>query len=134
VRLWREAMGAYIASGRYSPGRHLLVLDGIPRNVPQAELLSDSINVVCIVHLVCANEDQMIERLKRRALAENRADDADEAVIRHRFEVYHRQSRPVLDYYPHKLVLTVEALATPEEVAKNIQGGLAPLRRPNVAQ
>ncbi|MGE3314733.1 MAG: adenylate kinase family protein [Planctomycetaceae bacterium] len=128
VKLWQEAMRENISAGWYKPESDLLILDGIPRSVAQAKYLDDSIEVLGILHLTSSNENAMIERLKRRALAENRADDADENVIRHRFEVYHQQSQPVLDYYPRSLRKHIEALATPEEVAKSIQRELAPIR------
>lgn len=128
VRLWKEAMRANIAAGWYNPQSDLLVLDGIPRSVAQAKYLDDSIDVLGILHLSTSNEDAMVERLKLRALAENRADDANENVIRHRFEIYHQQSQPVLDFYPKHLRRNIEALATPEEVAKNIQRELLPIR------
>jgi adenylate kinase len=128
VRLWQEAMRENIAAGWYNPEKDLLILDGIPRNVVQAKFLEGSINVLGILHLSTSNEDAMVERLKRRALAENRADDADENIIRHRFEVYHQMTQPVLDFYPKPLRRNIEAIATPEEVAKNIQRELAPIR------
>jgi adenylate kinase len=128
VKLWKEAMRENVAAGWYKPESDLLILDGIPRNVAQAKFLEDSINVLGILHLSTSNEDAMVERLKLRALAENRADDADEDVIRHRFDVYHQQSQPVLDYYPRSLRRNIEALATPEEVSRNIQRELAPIR------
>lgn len=128
VKLWQQAMRENISAGWYKPDTDLLILDGIPRSVAQAKYLDDSIEVLGILHLSSMNENAMVERLKRRAIAENRADDADENVIRHRFEVYHEQSQPVLNYYPKELRKHIEALATPEEVAKNIQRELAPIR------
>ena len=39
VRLWRNFIGDCTRSGRFHPDQDILVLDGIPRNVRQAELL-----------------------------------------------------------------------------------------------
>lgn len=128
VKLWREAMRENVAAGWYKPNRDLLILDGIPRNVVQAKGLEDSLEVLGILHLVSSNEDAVVERLRKRAIAENRADDADENVIRHRFEVYHQQTQPVLDFYPRQVRRNIEALATQEEVARNIQRELDPIR------
>ena len=76
------------------------MLDGIPRSVAQAKLLEETIQVVKVIHLVCSDMNKMVERLRRRALKENRFDDASDAVIRKRLDVYDRETRPVLDYYP----------------------------------
>jgi len=37
--------------------------------------------------------------LKKRALKENRFDDASDEVIRRRLETYDHESKPVLDFY-----------------------------------
>ena len=98
VELWQENMNARKVLNDYKPNTDLLVLDGIPRNAEQAELLTSHIEVLKVVHLVCADKEKMIERLRRRALKENRADDAREEVIRHRWDIYEEESRPLLAF------------------------------------
>src|SRR5260221_1668878 len=39
VQLWRQFIGNSMKIGRFHPEQDTLVLDGIPRNVPQAEIL-----------------------------------------------------------------------------------------------
>ncbi len=63
----------------------------------------------------------MIGRMKRRAEIECRKDDADEDVIRRRFDVYRQETKPVLDYYPRELIAEIDALGTPDEVAAAIK-------------
>src|SRR5438309_12121121 len=46
VRLWRENIQAQTKLGRFDPDRDTLVLDGIPRNLRQAKMLRDALNVV----------------------------------------------------------------------------------------
>ena len=72
VELWQENMNARTVLNDYKPNVDLLVLDGIPRNVLQAELLTSHIEVLMVLHLICRDKDKMIERLRRRALKENR--------------------------------------------------------------
>lgn len=120
VRLWRSAVDEHIAEGRYRPESDMLILDGIPRNVRQSELLERLVNVLCVIHLEASNIDEMVRRMKRRALKENRVDDADEKVIRRRFDVYRRESAPVLDYYPADVRCTVDALRSPAEVLRSV--------------
>ena len=99
----------------------MLVLDGIPRNIHQAKMLDPYIEVVKLIAL-CAthHHEEMVRRLKSRALKENRLDDANEKTIAHRLEVYDRESRPVLEYYPERLRVDVDALQSPIEVAHDI--------------
>ena len=87
------------------------------------------IHVLSLVHLACEDEDAMVERLRRRALKENRADDAREEVIRHRWTVYEEETQPVIDYYPSLLVSAVDALATPAEVLQHILELVAPIQQ-----
>ena len=120
VALWRESIEGMVASRRFSPDRDLLVLDGIPRNAEQARILADYIEVERVFHLVCSDEARMFERLRRRALKENRLDDASDEVIRRRWEVYERESQPVLECYPERLVENIDAFDTPIRVLHDI--------------
>ena len=74
-----------------------------------ARRFGEHIEVLKIVHLKCADLEAMVHRIRRRAIRENRADDAQESIIRRRFEVYEQQTRPVLEYYPPRLIAEVDA-------------------------
>ena len=121
IRIFRDAVQRLAESRQFNAGEDTLVLDGIPRNVNQCRILDNDIRVVRIIHLVSFDAEAMVARLKKRAQLEGRKDDADEAVIRHRLDVYRRQTAPVLEYYPQSLVLEIDALGTPDEVAAAIQ-------------
>ena len=107
----------------------MLVLDGIPRNPHQVEMLRDTINVLHIVYLVCADMDKMIDRIKRRAIRDNRADDANEEVIRSRFEVYLKESEPVINAYPANTISQIDAMRSPAEVLVDVLQKLIPVRK-----
>ena len=109
-------------------GKGQLVLDGIPRNLKQAEFLEDTIDVVKVIHLVCADKTKMVERLRRRALKENRFDDASDAVIRKRLEVYERETRPLLGFYPPDRIVRVEATMSQIRVLNLMVEILVPLK------
>lgn len=128
IRIWRKGLEGLIAMSRYKPHEDILVLDGIPRSVPQAELLKEHIDVLGVVYLECSDENAMIARIKRRAIKENRADDANEAVIRRRYEIYHTESAPVIDCYPSELVSRVDAMGSPAEVLSQILACLIPIQ------
>ena len=98
VRMWAESLHAHEVLGDFKPKSDLLILDGIPRTVEQARLMEQHIDVLAVIYLVCDNREEMIRRLRRRALKENRPDDADEKVIRKRWEVYEQETAQVLEY------------------------------------
>ncbi|CAG0948434.1 adenylate kinase [Phycisphaerales bacterium] len=128
VKMWHQNMHARTVLSDYKPRADLLVLDGIPRNVNQAKLLEKHINVLQIIHLVCPNKEEMIQRLRRRALKENRIDDAKEDVIRKRWEVYEKETFPVLDYFPSNKVREVNATGSPARVLQHILECVVPIQ------
>ncbi len=124
VEFWHQNMHARTVLGHYKPQEDILVLDGIPRNVNQAELLGANLDVLKVLHLTCKNQDLMMERLRRRALKDNRADDARGDVILRRWEVYQEESDPVIAYYPPDRILEVDATRSPAEVLQDILAGV----------
>jgi adenylate kinase len=128
VKMWQHNMHARTVLSAYKPQSDLLVLDGIPRNVNQAKLLEKYINVLMVVHLVCPDKEQMIKRLGRRALKENRFDDANEEVIRRRWRVYERETFPVLKYYPKSIIRDVDATGSPGRVLEAILESVVPVQ------
>jgi adenylate kinase len=129
VRLWRENIDAQTRSGRFNPARDILVLDGIPRNAHQAQMLSDTLDVRAIFFLHCTDFEKLVERLQRRALRENRLDDANLDVIRHRLKTYEKESRPVIDYYDPKLLHQIDSTQTPIEVLAGVLAVVAKIQK-----
>jgi len=128
IKMWQQNMHARTVLSDYKPSQDLLVLDGIPRNVHQAELMKKHINVLLVVHLVCPDKEEMIKRLRRRALKENRADDAKEEVIRRRWQVYEKETFPVLDFYSRQIVREVDAVGSPARVLEHILQHVVPVQ------
>ncbi len=120
VRLFKQHIAEQVSTGLIDPDYHLLILDGIPRTRAQVELLEDFIAVKRIVHLIVEDTDALIARLSARALKQNRPDDADREVIKTRIEVYERETRPVLDAYPKKLLARVNGDQPPLAVLRDI--------------
>jgi adenylate kinase len=54
--------------------------------------------------------------MRKRALKDNRIDDANESVIQHRISTYEMETKPILDYYPAEKVTTIDATQTPVRV------------------
>jgi adenylate kinase len=120
IRLWRQSIDESKATRRFNPDRDMLVLDGIPRNVPQAEILSGVLDVRGVFNLTCSDISKMVERLQRRALRENRLDDANLTTIQARLKTYESDTKPVLDFYGPKLVHTIDSTQTPVNVLRDI--------------
>ncbi|MGY8887877.1 MAG: adenylate kinase [Flavobacteriales bacterium] len=79
------------------------IFDGFPRTTAQAEALDafltsrgDSIETMLSLEV---EESELKKRLLARSVTSGRADDADEAVIQKRINVYHAETAPVADFY-----------------------------------
>jgi adenylate kinase len=128
VKLWRQYVQGMEMINAFHPETEILVLDGIPRNVQQAKLLEDTIEVAKVIYLRCADLNKMVERLRRRALKENRFDDANDEVIHRRLVAYETQTRPVLDFYPKHKIETVDATMSQIRVLNDILKVLVPIK------
>ena len=126
VRLWQQHVEQLIARELYNPEVDLLLLDGIPRSVPQSESMKEYIDPHMIIHLVCENLDEMVRRMQKRATEQGRPDDADESVIRKRFEVYSEQTAPVLACYDDSIISNIDALGTQAEVLLRVLSAVLP--------
>src|SRR6266498_2307067 len=115
-----KAFLAAVEAHKFKPDIDTLVLDGIPRNLGQAKIMDEMIDVKKVFHLACPDRETLFYRLKKRALKENRLDDANEEVIQRRLDTYETESKPVLSYYPQELVTVVDATQPPAKVLLDI--------------
>ena len=120
IKLWRQFIKNTTQIGRFHPDHDTLVLDGIPRNVQQAEILKDALDVVAIFYLKSANEKNLVHRIQRRAIKENRLDDANLSIIRERLVTYEKETKPLLQFYGRHLVHRINADQTPAKVLSDI--------------
>ena len=101
IELIRERLGA-------SDTTEGFILDGFPRNVAQAEALDRMLEEIdrelTAVLYFQVPDELAVERLHVRALQEGRTDDTPE-IIRHRLEVFHESTEPVVEYYRSKGIL-----------------------------
>lgn len=120
VKLWHARIVDVVRAHTFKPDIDSLVLDGIPRNIGQARIMEDLLEVKTVFHLTCPDRAALVSRLKKRALKENRFDDANEEVIRRRLATYEAESRPVLEFYGPRLLKQIDATQTPLKVALEI--------------
>ncbi|MET0590338.1 MAG: adenylate kinase [Naasia sp.] len=112
---WADAEGGFL-------------LDGYPRTTDQAETLDRILKgnghrLDGVIELV-ADTDETVARLLKRAGEQGRTDDTEE-VIRHRLDVYARQTAPLLDLYAQQgLLVQVDGLGEVDDVTRRIVDAL----------
>jgi len=132
---------------RLEVGKHRnYILDGFPRTVHQARSIED-LKIEIIIYLEIAEEDVVMRLSGRRICTTGehnyhvqyvppikagvcdvdgtsllqRKDDTP-TVIRERFRVYHKQTKPVVEYYRKKGILkTVNAAQIPKKVYGDVK-------------
>ncbi|MGB3119376.1 MAG: nucleoside monophosphate kinase [Verrucomicrobiales bacterium] len=120
VRFFMSQVASRIESHLFKPDIDILILDGIPRNRHQAALLEAHLDVVQLFHLSCPNREELVRRLRKRALKEGRLDDATETVIRNRILTYEAETKELLDHYAGSLIAEVNGLQPPVKVLSDL--------------
>lgn len=106
----------------------LLVIDGIPRNRRQVDRLRDIVEVIKIFKLSVYDENIVIDRIRRRAQAQNRSDDASDEVIRHRMEVYRNETESCITSYPGTILTRIQASQSVFDAHLDIISALGKMR------
>lgn len=119
IRYFKIQVDARADLHMFKPDIDILLLDGIPRNLEQAKLLEDHIDVLQLFHLSCPDRDELVGRLRKRALKEGRLDDASEEVILNRFKTYEEETKELLDYYS-EVRADINAMQAPVKVLDDI--------------
>ncbi len=127
VSIWHHYVEGLIATNRYFPSEQLLLLDGIPRTAPQIKLLEPYIDVIHIIVLETPNIQELIKRIKRRALLEKRTDDLDEKVLQTRMKVYQEATQEILSHYPPSSISRFNADQKPLEILRDVLAALSHL-------
>jgi len=114
-----------LAADDCEPG---FLLDGYPRTLQQVEtldtyLISAGKPLDGVISLY-ADEDEVVNRLLKRARTEGRVDDNEET-IRTRQHVYAEQTAPLLELFRARgLLIEVDGLGSVDEVAKRVFAAL----------
>ncbi|MHA6669244.1 adenylate kinase [Homoserinimonas sp. A447] len=105
------------------------LLDGYPRTLDQVGFLDRLLaakgqSLDAVIQLV-ADTDAVVARLRRRAIEQGRVDDSEEA-IRHRQDVYARETMPLIAVYRDRdLLIEVDGLGEIDDVSQRIAVALA---------
>ena len=112
-------VAARLAEPDAEPG---FILDGFPRTVPQGQwlagLMEDRGQKLDAVLLLQVPDHVLLERM----LGRGRADDTAEAIAR-RLELYHTETKPLLDHYGD-LVVAVDGVGPVDEVQQRALSAL----------
>jgi adenylate kinase len=105
------------------------LLDGYPRTLDQVAFLDNLLaskgqSLDAVIQLV-ADTDAVVARLRRRAVEQGRVDDSEDA-IRHRQDVYARETMPLIAVYRDRgLLIEVDGLGEIDDVSTRITEALA---------
>jgi len=123
-----ELFAGHIA-GLKLPASDFIIVDGIPRNRKQVDLLNRLVEVIKIFKLSVYDETIVIDRMRRRAAAQNRPDDASDAVIQHRLSVYRRETESCITTYPGTILTRIQANQPVFDVHLDIISALGKMRQ-----
>jgi len=135
------------------------ILDGFPRTEPQAEALEQALSGLgrrlTATLLIDASDDEVIRRLSGRRVCKDKGhtyhvefdppknegfcdqdgsalqqrDDDKPETIKHRLEVFHEQTKPLVEHYEQEgLLRRFDGTRSPDEVNGHIRATLATLR------
>lgn len=136
TELGQEAKG-YMSAGELVPDQLILglirerldqadaqggwILDGFPRNLPQAEFLTTLLAQIAQPADFVINLDVTDEVIVARLLSRGRQDD-QESVIRNRLQVYREQTEPLIEFYrDRRQLISVNGNQTMEAVHGELQ-------------
>ncbi|NEN22442.1 adenylate kinase [Cryomorpha ignava] len=107
------------------PDANGFIFDGFPRTQPQAKALdtfleskNQSISLMLSLNV---EDNELKNRLMKRAETSGRTDDADPEIIANRIDVYKRDTAPVADYYSaqNKLV-EINGIGSINEISQRL--------------
>lgn len=129
IKIWQDYMAMKVREQTYKPKNDLLILDGIPRNIMQAKLMAPFVQVFKVIYMVCEDREVMFKRIRGRSLKEHRIDDAEELVVRYRWDVYKQQTEPLIDFYPQEHIRIVDANTIAVDVLHQILSAIVPIQK-----
>ena len=119
IKIFSRYVHGLIDTNKFNPESDSFLLDGIPRTVSQANLITSVVNIKHIFVLDIKDDSIIVERLLKRAKIEGRKDDADEAVIRARLREYEEKTAAVLSVFDDSKITTINGSQSPDEVFRD---------------
>lgn len=119
IRYFKIQIDARANLHMFKPDIDILILDGIPRSVEQASHLEQHIEVLQLFHLSCPDRDELITRIRKRALKEGRLDDTSDETIQRRIRTYEESTRELIEHYSDRRA-AIHANQAPAKVTHDI--------------
>jgi adenylate kinase len=119
IRYFKKQIDARADLHMFKPDIDILILDGIPRSIEQACILEEHIEVLQLFHLSCPDREELITRIRKRALKEGRMDDASDDIIQRRIRAYEESTRDLVDHYADRRA-AINAAQAPVKVTRDI--------------
>ncbi len=88
-----------------SKKKNKLIFDGYPRTINQAKnlqsLMNKSNQKLDYIFFLNLDKDSIVKRIERRKILEKRSDDDSNTILK-RYDIYMKETKPVLDFYSSK--------------------------------
>lgn len=117
--LFFKTLDNYEKENKFDPKEQILVLDGIPRNVPQIGLINGQVEVIKVLSLFSSDNEVLAERIEKRAILEGRKDDTRE-ILKQRLETYEKETKKILDRYPKENIIEIDGFGSIENIQEEI--------------
>jgi adenylate kinase len=109
------------------------IFDGFPRTNNQAveldAFLSELDTSISVMVALEVEEDELRDRLRKRALVSGRADDADPEVISKRIHVYNSETAPVKAYYQQQnKFIAINGIGSIDEITQRLFEAIDPFK------
>lgn len=107
------------------PNAKGFIFDGFPRTKAQAgaldELMTEMNSSITAMIALDVPEEELKDRLKKRAEESGRSDDADPKVIANRIEVYKNETAPVKSFYKDQdKFYSIDGLGSIDEITERM--------------
>lgn len=101
------------------------IFDGFPRTNAQAEALDEFLSsqntAISVMLALDVEEEELRERLRKRAEVSGRVDDADPNVIQNRINVYKNETAPVKAFYEaQNKFVSINGLGEIDEISERL--------------
>lgn len=112
-----------------NPGAEGFIFDGFPRTIAQAEaldgLLASMDTSISLMLALEVEEDELKQRLLKRAETSGRSDDADPAIIANRIATYNKETAPVKSFYANQSKLhEIQGIGSIEEISERLYAAI----------
>ena len=111
------------------PNAKGFIFDGFPRTTVQAvaldEFLTSMNSSIKVMLALEVEENELRERLMKRALVSGRSDDADEKIIQNRINVYKNETAPVKTFYEKQnKFISIDGIGTIDDISGRIYAAI----------